>query len=290
MLKRKYEDIEHTVGSLKETVDVMKTATALMGAALASRLIYNTDAATPPADVDPEYRRPCIDYYGQAKYFQTPTPELICCLLNVPLPAPLVHAAHLFKQEWKHPDLMQLVGIDPEDIHNPKNLLLFSEPVEWAFDRGKLIFVKDGDDFVCRILDNSILRCPLWDRRLFNANYAGTSWNGVSPEKLPAMADITYRDLDHRKLTFQNPNRPWKRALCFQARLSRNESVKCANYEHIEFADYWSEDDMEAKVRDYLLNHVSGASEVFQPTADSTNLLSTADSLQIQKRQKRFGT
>lgn len=96
-----------------------------------------------------------------------PTPKpgqpemLTCMLLNQLLPKSVVRAAHIFPRRCP-PAVLVSHGLLPSDVYSPRNGLLLTEGVEWAFDRLQLGFLYDAmqSQFVAVVFDPDLLVDP----------------------------------------------------------------------------------------------------------------------------------
>lgn len=85
-----------------------------------------------------------------------------CQALQMRVPAsgvrsePLVVNAHLWPAST-HGKGLELLGLDPSDLTNPRNFLRLHRDVEQAFDKRRLCFICRDGQIVCKILDPSLL-------------------------------------------------------------------------------------------------------------------------------------
>ena len=214
------------------------------------------------------------------KYYSVPTRKVTissvqnsCMVTNWWFPAELVTAVHLFRHRRK--DLAK-DHFDIDDIDSPRNGLLLFKPIEVAYDNYQLTIIKQGADYILKIIDPGIKKTPLidllTDSQLENwigscklesdqSNFACLSRiyaenhdrrPGGSALKRRKTADFskkfdfrtTFAALEGKKLVFANLNRPFNRVLNLHARMAvifaKQDGIIEEN--EIVFDDFWSDD------------------------------------------------
>jgi len=83
--------------------------------------------------------------------------KLLCMALDTPLPRSQVRAAHIWKSCTRG-DGLEAFGLDPNDVHSPRNGILLAEPIEQAFDVKSLCFTWDPfkKELIIHVLDPAL--------------------------------------------------------------------------------------------------------------------------------------
>lgn len=132
---------------------------------------------------------------------------------------------------------------------------------EWAYDSGpdssRFCFLPDGETFRLHFVDPAIKSLPLIQFAAFHEkveSQKADDWKNWPPEQTPALLEsvsiLTFGDLDGRVLKFKSIARPFKRVLCFQAKMCNvTARRKSWSTEEWDVPDFWSEGDYQAQVR-----------------------------------------
>jgi hypothetical protein len=98
------------------------------------------------------YKAKAIDYYERAD--DSNPNNAFCMLLGVSLRKDRLISSHIWKQET-HGDGLHWFGLRADSLHNARNLLLLSDPIEKAFDVKQCCFLYDpiNTRLVFRVLD-----------------------------------------------------------------------------------------------------------------------------------------
>ena len=181
--------------------------------------------------------------------------------MNIELPNFLVVGAHIFKHEWAG-DAEILLGIT--NIDSTRNGLLLFQPIDNAFGRSQLCFLKeDGEDsFRLKILDPSLRDKDLLSSCLkfiskeacktLNLSVTDVQ-NTVSSALDNNGRQTTFGDLEGRSLICKGKTRPYKRCLNFHASRARDYAIeKGWISSNVTFKYSWSENFDEIGLTKYL--------------------------------------
>ncbi|DBB00070.1 TPA: hypothetical protein ACH3X1_013926 [Trebouxia sp. C0004] len=190
----------------------------------------------------------------KAAYGKTVQGKLVCMLTSEALPSKTVIAAHLYKSSWA---VFVELALGFSDIDDVRNGLLLWKPIEHAFDTAQMCFTYDthSNSFVARVLNSALLTEKLSS---YGQRVMGASW--AAPSSARAMT-LTFADIDKEALSFPLgcEVRPYRRVLCYQARLAQREAAK-QGWIQIDFDDFWSEDEpYVAKVQHWLSKQTANA-------------------------------
>lgn len=196
-----------------------------------------------------------------------------CQILNILLPSFLVIGAHIFKHEWAS-DAAILLGITK--IDSTRNGLLLFQPIEKAFDRSQLCFVKEAGkgSFQLKILDPSLRGQDLFtsclklirkeDCEKLQLSLTDVQ-NTVSNALVNNGRQLTFGDLEGRTLICKGKTTPYKRCLNFHASRARDYAVEKGWISpNVTFKYSWSEDFNEEGLSKYL--------DSLEPSYDDPNV------------------
>jgi len=176
--------------------------------------------------------------------------SITCQILDVVLPNFLVIGAHIFKHEWAS-DAKILLGID--NIDSTRNGLLLLQPIEKAFDRSRLCFLKgrSQNSFCLKILDPALREQDLLASCLPYITEAEckkleSSFDDVRNSLANSLTidgrQLTFGDLEGRALICKGKTRPYKRCLNFHASRARDYAVEMKWISaNVTFEYQWSE-------------------------------------------------
>ncbi len=188
----------------------------------------------------------------------------MCQILGVDLPKSLVIGGHIFKHEWAGVQAEVLLGI--ENINSSRNGLLLFCPIEKAFDRSALCFLKaDNDDaFYLKLLDPNIRDITLLDAC---KKYVVDDMDEV----LATLKDrltvdgrlLTFGDIEGRPLICKGKTRPYKRCLNFHASRARSFALSQGWItDDVVFKYSWSQQFDSAAVTSFLDGLVTSFDEL----------------------------
>jgi hypothetical protein len=200
------------------------------------------NAPTSMTDRDDQFKNKLCDFYDCWK----PDNEdyIRCMVLGIYFPQRLVIASHLFRRSNEY-IAKNMVGID--NIDDERNGLLMFQPLETAFDRFQISFIKnnDNDRFKLKLFDKTIRKKKLIE---FMKNPADLQMleDAVNKKHCNYKLNKTFGDingytiiLSHRK---RPTNRPFNRCLNLQARLAWKLALdKGWINNDYNFQDFWSD-------------------------------------------------
>ncbi|KAL9032102.1 MAG: hypothetical protein Q9180_006700 [Flavoplaca navasiana] len=144
------------------------------------------------------------DYLGTV--FEVPVTEdkvKWCNVLGFWLPPSSVKCAHIIPFSWDTKELAYLFGSNEPPLTSPRNGLSLQAKLEEAFDNCWVVIVPDGTvesiptEWKIQVLNTTIME-----------NSFFTDLTGMTDRKL-----WKFKDIDGRKLSFNNKNRPARRYL-----------------------------------------------------------------------------
>ena len=114
---------------------------------------------------------------------------------------------------------------------------LYSPPLSRAFDTSRLAFVWDGSHnaFFAHVLDPGIMDVRLVDKakEKLQARYRA--------DDEPVLGGRCFRDVHLKALVLPFGFMPWRRCLCFQAHMAREQAARLGWLPPFDFEDFWSE-------------------------------------------------
>ena len=129
--------------------------------------------------------------------------ERWCVVLGEWVPHSYTKCAHIVPKSFDTKELSYMFGVGDCALDSARNGLILHDKIEGAFDKGWVVFVPDG----------SVESTPTeWKIVLLNNTIKDKTFYS------PPNTDIIWRwrDIDGRKLTFRNTNRPARRYLYFR--------------------------------------------------------------------------
>lgn len=190
--------------------------------------------------------------------------DIRCQILDTDLPKFLVIGSHLFKHGWGSVMAHTILGI--ENIDSTRNGLLLFQPIEKAFDRSQLCFLKspNDDSFYLKLLDPRIRNISLLDQCLPFISVKECINYGKSIEEVISLLKkcltfedrlITFGDLEGREIKCYGITRPYKRCLNFHASRARDYAIeqKWISKEVV-FDFTWSQEFKSDAINSYLNN------------------------------------
>jgi HNH endonuclease len=202
--------------------------------------IFFTNAPTSISSRRLDFKRKLCQFY---KCYRRKKQWIRCMVLDVSFPKSVVTAAHLFP---RHNEVIANRYMGIHNIDDTRNGMLMFKPLEYAFDRFQLSFIREDDlSFKLKLFDQSICDTKLIDyitedekkRVVMDAVLVrGTS--------VPCDFNITqtFGQIDGRIIQFHNRNRPYNRCLNLQARLAYSIALKRGWIDDsYQFNDFWSD-------------------------------------------------
>lgn len=249
-----------------------KTNDALM-AYLEDRFTYdgNSTSASERPDFKPNLAR---DYLLVPEQQYRETPGLLCQILDVKLPKFLVSAFHVFKPKWAA-DSYYLLDFD--DVVSSRNGLLLFQPIERAFNRSQLCFLKANreDSLFLRLLDPGLRDITLFDACLPLINEIDcASINKTVDEVLSALQItltvngrlLTFGDIEGNRIICKGKIRPYKRCLNFHAAVARRYALKQGWITHGVYTKFkWSQ---AFNKDDRIISHIDEIGTSFEAIKD----------------------
>lgn len=178
------------------------------------------------------------EYLGISEKFHKGM-ELECQILGnleIKLPSFLVIGSHMFKHEWAS-DAQVILKFN--NINNPRNGLLLFQPLEKAFDRSQLCFVKcltNNDQFTLKLLDQNLRNRSLFEACVQYVTETSCATIDKTVEQVCTLLESRLRNKDGRPLMFNDVEgmslicrgyiRPFKRCLNFHANRAHDYARK----------------------------------------------------------------
>jgi hypothetical protein len=197
--------------------------------------------------------------------------DIACQILGIEFPKFLVTGSHIFKHEWAG-DAWILLRI--RNINSSRNGLLLFSPIEKAFNRSQLCFLKseDEDSFYLKILDPSIRDFVLFDEcKKFVNKEDCKKMNKTRHEVLSFLKDalsgdgcmLTFGDIEGRTLICKGNTRPYKRCLNFHASRARTYALKKGWIkDDVVFKFTWSSQEYNHEIMNTYLEQLHSAEDV----------------------------
>ncbi|KAI3659777.1 hypothetical protein MP638_000906 [Amoeboaphelidium occidentale] len=225
-----------------------KTNDALM-AYLEDRFTYDgkSNSASERPDFKPILAR---DYLLVPEQQYRETPSLLCQILDVKLPKFLVSAFHVFKRKWAA-DSYYLLDFD--DVDSFRNGLLLFQPIERAFNRSQLCFLKANREYslFLRLLDPGLRGITLFDACLPLINEIDCASIGKTVDEVLSVLQsklsvngrlLTFGDIEGNRIVCKGNIRPYKRCLNFHAAVARRFALKQGWITHDVYSTFkWSQ-------------------------------------------------
>lgn len=143
------------------------------------------------------------DYLGTKDAGENPPEQKFCNIMGYWLPGPYVRCAHIVPYSWSNKDMAHMLCSDELPLTSRRNGLSLHKLLEAAFDNCWIAIVPDGSitpiptEWKCVVLHSEISKDVFFEDK-----------SNVTDRRL-----WRYEDIDGRKLTFLNGNRPARRFL-----------------------------------------------------------------------------